>query len=243
MDNEKRMIAWCRMWTEDPSLAHDLMSDGCVQWSGQGERLDAVVGPAEQEQFVTAYQARQVNVYSPRVLIDAGDRFAYLWDVTTPDGQVLTGLDVNILNGSHVQENWTFVGRRRCELPGPGPGEPTAPATIEELARRWVRFRNGRTEPAEELVTGDFALFSAAGPAGDVSGPAELATLVERQAVTALTIHREPVVDLGRGRVAFLWTATSTADGTTVGGADVLTVRDGRFACAWSFTGMRPFRY
>ena len=26
MDNEQRMNSWCRMWNEDPSLAHELMT-------------------------------------------------------------------------------------------------------------------------------------------------------------------------------------------------------------------------
>ena len=45
MDNEQRMTSWCRMWNEDPSLAHELMTDDCVQWSDHGVGLDSVVGP------------------------------------------------------------------------------------------------------------------------------------------------------------------------------------------------------
>ncbi|MFF2515773.1 hypothetical protein [Streptomyces sp. NPDC058086] len=249
MDNEKRMIIWCRMWNEDPSLAHELMSDDCVQWSAQGAGLDTVVGPDEQERFVVGYRARHVNLFSPRVFVDAGDRFAYLWDVRKADGQVLTGIDVNILQDDRIRENWTFVAERRCEQPDPGPeaADRTDPATIEDLCHRWMQLRNGRAELAMEVVTGDFALFSGAGKVGDAHGPSELADLIERQAETddppAFTIHRQPVVDPARGHVAFLWTAETRADGAFVGGVDLLTVRAGRFARAWSLTGARSFRY
>jgi hypothetical protein len=245
MDNEKRMTLWCRMWSEDPALAHDLMSESCVQWSNRRESLDSVVGPTEQERFVTGYRTRQANTFDPRVLVDAGDRFAYLWDVRSRDGKVLTGLDVNVMKDDRVEENWTFVGTRRCEWPDPAPEAPASadPAAIDSLVRRWVRLRSGRAELAEDLVTDDFALFCGEGPTGDVSGPAELAALVERQTDTAFATHREPMIDLTRGHVTFLWTARSTPDGAAVGGVDLLTVRDGRFARAWSLTGTRPFRY
>ena len=226
MDNEQRMIEWCRMWNEDPSLAHRLMSDGCVQWSNRTEGLDTVVGPDEQERFVTGYRARHVNVFTPRVFVDAGDRFAYLWDEKTPDGQLKTGLDVNILKGDSIHENWTFVGERRCDRPDP---EPVAgdPARIDELRRRWVRLRNGQGELDDDVVTSDFALFqgeSAVDPVDFFRGQ-------------AVVVHREPIVDVARGAVAFLWTANA------VGGVDLLTVRDRRIARAWSLTGIRAFRY
>ncbi|MFD7020143.1 hypothetical protein [Streptomyces sp. NPDC059928] len=249
MDNEKRMTTWCRMWNEDPSLAHDLMTEDCTQWSDHGAGLDTVVGPHEQERFVAGYRARHVNIFSPRVLADAGDRFAYLWDVRKADGQVLTGIDVNHLKDGRIRENWTFVAERRCERSDPEPGAAghTDPATIEDLCRQWVQLRNGRAELAKDVVTGDFDLFSGAEAAGDAHGPSELADLIERQAETndppVITIHRQPIVDPGRRHVAFLWTAETGADGASVGGVDLLTVRSGRFARAWSLTGIRPFRY
>jgi hypothetical protein len=249
MDNEKRMMIWCRMWNEDPSLAHEVMTDDCVQWSDHSAGLDAVVGPHRQETFVAGYRARHVNIFSPRILVDADDRFAYLWDVRKPDGQVLTGIDVNILKGDNIQENWTFVAERRCEQPDPRP-EPTGQAdsaTIEDLSQRWARLRNGRAELAAEIATGDFALFDGVNSAGDVHGPAELAELIERQAHTdrlpVFTIHRRPVVDSVRGSVALLWTADSRVDGGRVGGVDLMTVRNGKLARAWSLTGTRAFRY
>jgi len=233
MDNEKRMTVWCRMWNEDPSLAHDLMTEGCVQWSNRTEGLDAVVGPHQQERFVTDYRARRGNVFTPRVLVDGEDQFAYLWDVRTPDGQVRTGLDVNVLRDDRIHENWTFVGTRHDDRPDPEPAGLTDAAAIERLGRRWVQLRNGRTELAQELVTNDFVLFCGENPAGDATGPAELA---DRQA-PAIAIHRQPVIDAARGSIAFLWTADA------VGGADLLTVREGRIARAWSLPGIRAFRY
>ncbi|MFF1560910.1 nuclear transport factor 2 family protein [Streptomyces sp. NPDC058279] len=249
MDNEKRMITWCRMWNEDPALAYGLMSDDCAQWSNRSADLDTVIGPEEQERFVAGYRARHVNVFSPRVFVDAGDRFAYLWDVRKADGQVLTGIDVNILKEDRIRENWTFVAERRCEQPDPGSEAAgrTDPAAIDDLCRRWVQLRNGRAEPVTEVVTDDFHLFWGAGPDGDAHGPAELAHLIERQAESnspaAFTVHRQPVVDLERGHIAFLWTAETGADGASVGGVDLLTVRSGRFVRGWSLTGTRPFRY
>ncbi|MEV7374533.1 hypothetical protein AB0O51_27090 [Streptomyces sp. NPDC090301] len=249
MDNEKRMTTWCRMWNEDPSLAYDLMSDDCVQWSDHVADLDAVVGPNDQERFVTAYRARHVNIFSPRVLVDAGDRFAYLWDVRKADGQTLTGIDINILKEDRIQENWTFVARRRCEQADPELHEAdrTEPTAIQDLCHQWMQLRNGRAEPAADLVTGDFCLFSGTEPSDDTHGPTELAGLIKRQADTnatpTITLHRHPVIDTTRGNVALLWTARTRIHGTSVGGVDLLTIRSGRITRAWSLTGTRPFRY
>ncbi|MFG2857819.1 hypothetical protein ACGFZ9_45760 [Streptomyces mirabilis] len=110
-----------------------------------------------------------------------------------------------------------------------------------------MQLRNGRPELAMDLVNGDFALFSGADKVGDAHGPSELADLIKQQAETAdppaFTIHRQPVVAPARGHVAFLWTAETKADGALVGGVDLLTVRAGRFARAWSLTGAHSFRY
>ncbi|QMU79839.1 hypothetical protein GXW83_33210 [Streptacidiphilus sp. PB12-B1b] len=244
MNNEKRMTLWCRMWDEDPSLAHDLMTDTCVQWSDRLTSLDSAVGAQEQERCAARYRVERANAFTPRVLADGGDRFAYLWDVRAPDGTVRSGMDVNVLRGDLVDENWTFVAERRCERPdsaaeGFGPADPTL---IEDLLHRWLRLRNGEASSAGDLVTGDFTLFSGAGPDGDAAGPDGLAGLASRWSGGAVAVHRSPVVDPARGRVAFLWTSTGP-DGDVVGGADLLTVRDGRLAQGWSMTGIRPFRY
>lgn len=54
-----------------------------------------------------------------------------------------------------------------------------------------------------------------------------------------------PVIDAARGHAALLQTTTCrTPNGAVnVGGIDVLTIRDGRIAQAWSLQGIRPFRY
>ncbi|PRY39042.1 nuclear transport factor 2 family protein [Umezawaea tangerina] len=183
MDNEKLMTVWCRMWNEDPALAHDLMTDECVQWSGNTTGLDAVVGPREQEEFVTAYRAEHVNVFTPRVLVDGGDRFAYLWDVRTADGRVLTGVDVNVVRDGRVHENWTFVGERHDGQADPEP-EAADRAVLEDLALGW---------------TGD-------GPVAD-----RFRGTAADDLDLAVTAHREVVVDPDRGRVALLRTTGEDA--------------------------------
>ena len=193
MDNNAELTqTWCRMWSEDPALAHDLMTDKCRQWSGQTPGLDVVVGPQQQEDFVIAYRAQHVNVFVPRVLVDAGDRFAYLWDVTAPDGSVRSGVDVNVMRGDKVELNWTFVADRRFPGPDPEP-EATDPAVLARLCREH---------------------------------------LADRRA------HHEPILDPDRGRAAVLHAG---ADG--VGGLELITVRGGRLAQAWSFDAVRPFAY
>jgi hypothetical protein len=54
-----------------------------------------------------------------------------------------------------------------------------------------------------------------------------------------------PVIDAARGRAALLRTTTchTPNDSVNVGGIDVLTIRDGRIAQAWSLQEIRPFRY
>ncbi|MFJ5987829.1 nuclear transport factor 2 family protein [Lentzea sp. NPDC092896] len=189
-NNEERMQQWCRMWSEDPTLAHELMTPDCVQWSAQTEGLDDVVGPADQVRFIEGYRAQHVNVFTARTLADDGDQFAYLWDVRRPDGTVKTGFDFNVLRGDKIAENWTFVGERDTtpDLPPAGGGD------LRQVLDGWLDARSR-------------------------------------------TLHREPVLDLVRGTIAFLWT------GPAVSGADLLAVRDGRVTCSWSLTGTRPFRY
>jgi hypothetical protein len=185
-NNAERMITWCRMWSEDPALAHELMTGDCVQWSGQTPGLDTVVGPAEQEEFITKYRAQHLNNFTPRVLVDGGSAFAYTWDVATPGGGVKTGLDVNILSGDRIRENWTFVAPGHCDTPDPGPDE--TPAT-QDLVGQWLR---GEGSGAVQLFSGT------AGPVPN--GPRKL--------------HRDPI--LAPGRAAFLWTAPDGTTGADV---------------------------
>jgi hypothetical protein len=218
-NNEERMRQWCRMWNEDPALAHELMSPACVQWSGQTPGLDSVVGPAEQVRFLEGYRARHVNTFRPRVLADGGDHFAYLWDVDKAGGQKVTGFDVNILHDGRIAENWTFVGEWRDTAPDPA---YTGGDDLDKVLDGWLRWRAG--DPVDVVAAG-FGYFS--GAAGPLARPEP----------AVLTPHREPILDPGRGTIAFLWT------GPAGGGADLLSVRDGRVARAWSLTATRSFRY
>ena len=215
------MITWCRMWSEDPALAHDVMTDDCVQWSGQTAGLDSVVGPAEQEKFVTAYRAQHVNVFTPRVVVDGGGQLAYLWDVRLPDGTVHTGADVNILRDGKVTENWTFVSGQHCDLPDPE-AAPSDTAVIERLCRQWLEFWNGADVPGADSFY----------PADRWSD----------RGTRTVAVHREPVIDATRGRAALLRTETAP-DGTDSSAVDLLSIRDGRIAQAWSLIGSRAFRY
>lgn len=142
MDNQERMTTWCRMWSEDPALAYALMTGRCVQWSGQTGGLDGVVGPASAVEFMTAYRAQHVNVFTPRVLADGGDSFAYVWDVATPDGRILTGFDANIVRNGSVDQNWTFVGPHINVLDNETGDTDTSSAdagALSRLAVEWLR--------------------------------------------------------------------------------------------------------
>jgi hypothetical protein len=149
--------AWCRMWSEDASLAHRLLTEDARQWSGVTEGLDPVIGPAATEAFVRRYQQDVGNVFRPRTLVVQDDRLAYTWDVTRRDGTVTTGADVCFLRDGLVAENWTVPSRSgRSSLPdGPsssglsltGPSLTGPAVTREELlaltadAHPWHRDR------------------------------------------------------------------------------------------------------
>ncbi len=230
-NNTTSTIVWCRMWSEEPALAHRLMTDDCLQWSAQTPGLDTVVGPDEQERLVAAYRAEHVNVFSPRVLVDGGASFAYLWDVTRPDDSVVSGADVNVLEGALVRESWTVIANRLFADPIP-PAAPTGQSRIEFLCQRWCE-----AGAAADVATDDFRVTgadSAAGSASDRAGRAANATAAPR-----LLVHRAPVVDVANGRAALL--RTDPRDGA--GGIDVPAFRGGRIAQVWSLPGRRPFRY
>ncbi|MBU2665715.1 hypothetical protein KOI35_19585 [Actinoplanes bogorensis] len=110
---------WCRMWSEDASLAHQLMTADARQWSGVVDALDPLIGPGPAEAFVRTYQRDVGNVFHARTLvIDGADRLAYTWDVTRPDGSVTTGADVCFLRDGRVAENWTLPSADgRSDLP------------------------------------------------------------------------------------------------------------------------------
>ncbi len=129
---------WCRMWNEDPALAHELMSDDCVQWFAGGDDLDSVVGPTQQEAFVAALQSQRTNIFVPRVFVIEGDTFAYLWDVTFPaDGTVMSGIDVNVLQDKRIRQNWTFMGPHR-DASDPQPGDALDRDALATVASNWA---------------------------------------------------------------------------------------------------------
>lgn len=250
VDNAELTTTWCAMWSEDPALAHRVLAPDGRQWSGQTDALDPVVGPEQQVAFVTSYRAQHVNVFTPRVLVDGGDTFAYLWDVRLPDGTVHTGLDVNVVRDGLVSENWTFVAPRACELPDPeAPQAGDAPldaAGLADVAARWVALWAGQVELAAGLVSDDLLAWSGASEvAQEGTGPEVLAARVERERerhdARTVRAHRDPVLDVGRQRVALLWTADEA--GSEVGGVDLLALRDGRVGRSWTLRGTRGFRY
>jgi hypothetical protein len=245
MDNETLMRTWCRMWNEDPALAHQVMTGHCTQWSAQTPGLDAVIGPDQQETFVAGYRAQHINLFHPRVLVDAGDRFAYLWDVTLPNGTVWTGADVNTVRDGRIDENWTFVCQRRDDSPDldDADAQPTTVTALDRLCQEWTSLWNGDVH----AVADDVRVFIGAGDqAAELRGRAALTGHLEAeravQSSTTRVIHRQPVLDPVRGRAAILWTS-STDGGGRSSGVDLLTVHHGRVACASSLTGTRQFRY
>ncbi|WP_422746998.1 hypothetical protein ACN27E_04850 [Mycobacterium sp. WMMD1722] len=131
---------WCRMWNQDSALAHQLMTDDCVQWFADGPDLDSVVGPAQQEAFVTAARARLGNIFVPRLYVIDGDTFAYLWDVRSADATVMTGIDVNVQHGRRIKENWTFAGPHRDE-PDPPPGDLLERDVLAAEASKWAQAK------------------------------------------------------------------------------------------------------
>ena len=159
---------WCRMWSENPALAHEVMTDDCVQWAATTEGLDSVVGPSQQERFVTAYRAQHVNVFAPRTIVAGGDMFGYLWDVTLPDGTTKSGIDVNVLQGKRIRENWTFVADRRREAADPASGDAVAPDAMRRLVDEWAAERGYRVHrrPVLDAAQGRAALLRTS-PSGD----------------------------------------------------------------------------
>jgi hypothetical protein len=163
---EEIPAAWCRMWSEDATLAHQLLTEDARQWSGVTEGLDAVVGPGPTEKFITTYQQEVGNVFRPRTLvIDGYERLAYTWDVTRRDGSVLTGADVCVLRDGLVVENWTIPSYdARSELPD-GPGA-SVPAIAEPLDRQHLLaltadahpwHRNRAVDVARQTVAGTWS--------------------------------------------------------------------------------------
>lgn len=144
-DNETFPDTWCRMWSGETALAHELIAPGGRQWSGQTDGLDALVGPGPAEAFIAGYHQRNHHRYQARTLVLAGDLVAYSWDVTLADGTRKTGTDVNVLRDGLVVENWTIVGPHddRPDLEGSGSADLAAVVSAD-VARRGV---SGHREP------------------------------------------------------------------------------------------------
>lgn len=157
-DNEAFPGTWCRMWSEEPSLAYELIADNGRQWAARLTGLDRVVGPGPAEAFVTAYAERVGNTFQPRTLVLGGQLVAYTWDATKRDGSVVTGADFNVLRDGKVIDNWTFAGPWRDARPdGPGTGQLDADGLLElvreQAKRREVRLhRDPAVDPERQTA-------------------------------------------------------------------------------------------
>ena len=162
--------AWCRMWTAQPALATDLMTEDCVQWSADTPVLDDVVGPQQQERFITEHRARHVTVFDRRLVVADGDMFAYLWDVTFPDGTMRTGIDVNVVRGGLIGENWTFMGQAYRPEPDPAPGDHVDGDELRGRAGDWAGVRGSQVHrrPIVDPATGHMVLLRTSGGVGAV---------------------------------------------------------------------------
>ncbi len=164
---EEIPAAWCRMWSQDAALAHELLTEDARQWSGRTPALDDVVGPGATEKFVATYQHEVGNVFRTRTLvIDGDDRLAYTWDLTRRNGEVLTGADVCVLRDGLVVENWTIPSYDpRSDLAdGPGAG---APAVAEPLSRQELLELTANAHPWHRERVVDVARQTVAGTWSD----------------------------------------------------------------------------
>lgn len=107
---------------------------------------------------------------------------------------------------------------------------------VHDLYRRWLEeLWNGDPSAAQQLVTDDFV---GHWPDRDISGPAELATIIgETQAMfTELSFDLEvgPIVE--GDLVSARWTGRGQSPNGPMSffGNDILRVRDGRFAEYWT---------
>jgi hypothetical protein len=116
-----------------------------------------------------------------------------------------------------------------------------AETSTHALYRRWIaELWNGSPSAAENLVSAGFV---GHWPDRDVTGPAELATVIgETQAMfteLSFTVEVGPFVE--GGLVAGRWTGRGQASDGPMRffGNDILRVRDGRFVEYWtaSFAG------
>jgi hypothetical protein len=181
--------AWCRMWNDEASLAHQLVTDDFRMWLGLSANGDAVSGPDGLARLVERYQHDQGVRFTPRLIVDGGEaagggRLAYSWDAHFPDGSVRSGIDVYTLRNGCVAENWSIVGERPNTLPADSAGQTsadptsasqegadqntadqgnagvtTSPAEVAALCRDWSPMWNGQVGLAASIVSGDFRIW------------------------------------------------------------------------------------
>ena len=243
--------SWLAMWNEDPSLARQLATEDFRMWLGASANADALRGPGAAERFIAAYRERQTVRFTPRVILgdDSGGRFAYTWDAALADGTVLTGADACTLRGGLISENWSLTGDHQSALaPGPTPAGPGASAAgLERVCAGWLDMWNGQPELSADLVTPGFRIWFAAAAGDDLAGPGDLAGYVTRHRAErpGLTFarHRDLIIDTGRQRAAFTWTAALPGAPEPVGGLDVFQFAGGRIDRAWSWTGKHAFTF
>ncbi len=73
IDIEKFPETWCRMWSEDATFAHELLTDDARQWATRTAPRDSVLGPAQTEGFISRYQVDVGNIFVPRALVVGTD--------------------------------------------------------------------------------------------------------------------------------------------------------------------------
>jgi SnoaL-like protein len=253
--SERFAAAWCRMWNDEPALAHVLAGEGFRMWFGGSAAGDGVRGPAELETFVAEYRRAHGIRFVPRVDFCGSGRAGFTWDAHFPDGSVLGGSDVFALRAGRVVENWSIVGERPHGLPAaPAAGSRLDADGLLALCAGWTSMWNGEVELARRLVGADCRIWFGARPAGgdDLVGPDDLIDYVLRHRAgrpeLRFAAHREPILDVERQRAAFTWTATRPVPGAegpprVLGGMEVFQVVDGRVGRIWSLIGGRAFQF
>jgi hypothetical protein len=58
--------------------------------------------------------------------------------VTLPDGTMKSGIDVDVLYGQQIRENWTFVADGHRNEPDPGPGDSIGYDALLSLVLDWA---------------------------------------------------------------------------------------------------------
>lgn len=171
---------WCRMWNDDPSLAHLVVGDRLTGWFGNTDSGALLTDAGELEAFVARYREQTPNVFTPKIVVadPVTNRMAYTWDVHLATGVTvsgiagddISGIDVNTLDAHdrivvnrtvpmHVLENH--------DLPE-APSRPLSRATIAARTEEWLASIDARADG--ELVVDEAQQRSAACYATTVEG-------------------------------------------------------------------------